>query len=299
MNKFNPLGLSQDGKTITLHRLDLDSMTQFPKYLKPDSTDWIEQNRDLIRVASVIDVETTGLEQERDEIIEVGVRQFQFNRETGEILSIGNFYSAFQDPGFPLSEEIQNLTGITDELVKGQKIHWETLDQCLGRSHLIIAHNASFDRPFIDAKSKVSSEKIWGCSLKQIDWAKKGLSSQKLEALCHSHGFFNDAHRALSDADSLIYLLSLTDQNLQTPYFFELITEARKPSVMVHAKFAPFEVKDALRGRKYRWDPTQKVWSKVISKDLADQETEWLTTEIYQGKFRGQIEEILPKDQFK
>jgi DNA polymerase-3 subunit epsilon len=296
MSTFQWIGKSADGNTITLKRLDIETMFQFPNYVTPE---WIEANRESIRTGAVLDVETTGLSQDTDQIIEIGIRQFLFNRETGEILSLNAAYSAFQDPGVPLSPEITVLTGITDEMVKGQHINWDQVESILSTSNIVIAHNASFDRPFIDAKSPISNEKIWACSLKQVDWSAKGLPSQKLDVLSIYHGFFNGSHRALNDADSLLYLLSQHDQKLKSPYFFELLNEARKPMVIMHANFAPFEVKDALRDRKYRWNAQAKVWSKRLPKEDLRDETEWLTQEVYRGNFRGQVEEISAKDQFK
>jgi DNA polymerase-3 subunit epsilon len=289
MMSFNWIGKSTDGKTITLHRLEMDSMFKFAP--APHS--------DAIRTGAVLDVETTGLSHEQDQIIEVGIRKFKFNRDTGEVISLEAGYSAFQDPGVALSEEIKILTGITDEMLKGQSIDWTEVEKILADCHVLIAHNASFDRPFVDAKTAVSAEKIWACSLRQVDWSRKGLPSQKLDVLSLYHGFFNDAHRALSDADTLLYLLNQKDQKLGTPYLLELITEARKPMVNVFANSAPFETKDMLRERKYRWNPQEKVWSKKISKDDLDQEVEWLTENIYQGGFRGMTVDIPAKDQFK
>jgi len=286
---FKWVGKSEDGKTITLRKLEIDSAFEPKPYPSPD----------LVRVGTILDVETTGLSKEVDQIIEIGIRQFHFNRETGEVLSLGESYSAFQDPGCALSEEITILTGITDEMLAGQSISWEKVNQLLTESQIVIAHNASFDRPFIDAKSNISSEKVWGCSLNQIDWAKKGLPSQKLDVLSLYHGFFNDSHRALHDAESLLFLLSMKDQNTHSPYLLELITEARKPAVIVYAVSAPFESKDLLRERRYRWNQTERVWSKRISKELLDAEVEWLSGSVYFGAFRGKTLEIPAKDQFK
>ena len=296
MSIFNRVGKSEDGKTITLKRLEIETMFCFPDYA---NSEWLRSHSDLVRSGAVLDVETTGLSQESDQIIEIGIRQFQFNRETGEILALGDSYCEFQDPGVPISDEVKVLTGISDEMVKGKNIEWNAVNRILDSSQIIIAHNASFDRPFIDARSHVSSEKIWACSLRQVDWTRKGLPSQKLDVLSFYHGFFNDSHRALNDADSLLYLLSLEDQQNKVPYFLELITEARKPMALVFATGAPFETKDALRERKYRWNPQEKVWSKRLAKDLVASETEWLSLEIYRGTFRGRIDEIQAKDQFK
>ena len=284
---FNWIGKSADGKSVALHQLE-NHHFKFSPCTKPD----------LIRVGSVVDVETTGLNQSEDQVIEIGVRQFQFNRETGELIALGASYSAFQDPGIPISAEVTSLTGITDEMVKGQKINWSKVDELLGTSHIVIAHNAGFDRPFVDQLSSVSSKKIWGCSFRQIDWAAQGFSTQKLEVLSIYHGFFNDAHRALSDADSLLYLLSQKSKN-GSPYLQELLNQARKVTVQMIASQSPFESKDHLRLRNYRWDAQNKYWAKEIEKDLLENELKWLEEVVYQGAFRGRHLEIQPVDHFK
>ncbi len=292
---FQWIGKSSDGKTVTLHRLEPHHF-QFPEYY---SLEWEAANPDSVRVGSILDVETTGLNQSQDQVIEIGVRQFKFNRITGEVLSFGESYASFQDPGIPLSQEVTAITGITDEMVKGQLIDWSAVDQLLINSSIIIAHNAGFDRPFIDRFSEVSPKKVWGCSFKQIDWESKGYTSQKLEVLSIYHGFFNDSHRALSDSDSLIYLLSLKNQMDGNPYLLELLNQARKTMVNVIASQSPFESKDHLKNRNYRWDAPNRHWYKLIEKDELADELRWLEEVVYLGTFKGRHQEIPPVDQFK
>src|SRR5690606_10885352 len=111
-----------------------------------------------------------------------------------------------------------------------QSIDWKIVENLLEKCQIIIAHNASFDRPFIDKLSMVSKNKIWGCSLNQIDWNSFGFPVRKLDVLSIYHGFFTDAHRALHDADALIYLLSLKNHKTQASYLFELLVNAQKPT---------------------------------------------------------------------
>ena len=291
-SKFKWIGKSDDGKTVTLRQLE-EGMFRFP----PLSIDNLDA--DVVKTGAVVDVETSGLSYERDHIIEIGVRKFKFNRLTGEVLSLDTSYAAFQDPGIPLSEEVTALTGITDDMVRGQKIDWNLVNQILGESQIVIAHNASFDRPFIDLHSTVSQEKIWGCSFKQVNWNAKGFPSQKLEILNIYHGFFTDSHRALNDSDALLYLLSHTDAATSQPYLFELLQNAKKVTVHVVAAGAPFESKDHLRLRSYRWDAQNKFWHRHIFKDELNAELEWLEQTVYQGKFRGRLEEIPITQNFK
>jgi DNA polymerase-3 subunit epsilon len=284
---FNWIGKSEDGKTVVLNRLE-EHHFKFSK-----------ASPELVRTGAVVDVETTGLNYTQDHIIEIGIRLFQFNRETGELLSLGASYSSFQDPGQSISAEVTSITGITDAMVKGQKIDWTKVDELLGASQIIIAHNASFDRPFIDQKSVCSTKKIWGCSLRQIDWSAKGFTSQKLDVLSIYHGFFNDAHRALSDADSLLYLLSLKNDEKHGTYLHELLGQARKITIQMIASQSPFESKDHLRLRNYRWDAQNKYWSKEIDQEQLQDELKWLEEVVYQGAFRGRYTEIQPVDHFK
>lgn len=278
-----------------LHRLDQERF-KFPQYFTPE---WEQSSSENIQIGAAIDVETTGLFHERDKVIEMGIRLFKFHKISGEILSLESSYSAFQDPKSPLSEEIKSLTGISNEMLAGQSIDWNLVNDLLQKTQIIVAHNAAFDRPFIDRSTSVSSQKIWGCSLKQIDWKKKGFPSPKLDLLNIYHGFFTESHRALNDADALVHLLSFTDESTKSPYLKEILDNAIKPSIFMVASNSPFESKELLKGRNYRWDGQNKYWSKQIPKEHLPTEISWLEEKVYSGTFRGRYLEIQPTDNFK
>jgi DNA polymerase-3 subunit epsilon len=292
---FRWIGKSEDGASVNLHRLE-GCPVQTPFYATPG---WIDINADIVRTGIVLDTETTGLNHAEDAIIEIGLRQFLFNRQTGEVLGLSKAYSSFQDPGRAIPAEITELTGITDEMVAGKSIEWNVVDALLEEASIIIAHNARFDRPFIDKKSKVSREKVWGCSIKQISWRDQGFTSSKLELLNIYHGFFTDSHRAINDVDALLYLLSLHESGSEKPYLQELLTNAKKSQTHVIATSAPFETKDQLKGRGYSWDNQNKFWNKVINKEVLNEEIKWLEESVYFGSFRGITREIALADNFK
>lgn len=291
---FDWVGKSVDGATVILRKFTGDF--KGASYATPE---WLAAHADRVRIGAVIDVETTGLNKKSDVVIEIGVRQFLFNKITGELLKAGDSYSAFQDPGRPLSDEIKRLTGLNDEMLKGHTIDWNKVDRLLAESNIIIAHNASFDRPFIERNSTVSPTKSWGCSVKQVDWTSKGYPSQKLEILSIFHGYFVDAHRALHDADALLHLLSHADAQSRKPYLDELLRNARRPLVKVVASHAPFESKDFLKERGYSWDTTGRVWHKMIFKETLETEVAWMESIVYNGTFRGSTVEIAIVDNFK
>ncbi len=292
---FRWIGKSLDGKTVTLNRLE-GCPVQVPPYATPD---WIKNNADIVRAGAVLDVETTGLNQNEDAIIEIGLRQFLFNRNTGEVLALGKSYCSFQDPGRAIPAEISELTGITDEMVAGQNIDWNTVNALLEECSVVIAHNARFDRPFIDRKSKISTERVWACSVKQIDWSLKGFTSSKLELLNIYHGFFTDSHRAINDVEALLYLLSLPEAQTNKPYLWELLNNARRPMTQIVATAAPFEAKDHLKGRGYSWDNLNRFWAKIIFKDEIPAEMAWLEERVYCGPFGGLTRDIALVDGFK
>lgn len=284
---FEWIGKSKDGETIVLKRFSGDF--RVADYATPS---WIEMNAELVRTGAVLDTETTGMNRRSDKVIEIGLRTFQFNKQTGELLSLRDSYSGLEDPGTPLSPEIQLITGLTDDDVRGKQIDWKEVDRLISASDIIIAHNASFDRPFVEKKSTASQKKIWGCSVKQIDWLKRGFPSAKLELLSVWHGFFTDAHRALNDADALLNVLSYGA-------LIELLNNAKKPQVKMVATNSPFESKDALKERGYSWDSDARVWKKTILKEGFEEELGWMEKAVYGGTFRGQAIDIPLFDNFK
>lgn len=293
---FRWIGQNTEKTEVLLKNI---SQLQIPvaAYATPE---WLTQNADLVVTAAVLDLETTGLYYQEEEIIEIGIQLFQYNQKNGDLLKLLEAYESFQEPKKKLRSEISVITGITDEMLIGQKIDWQKVDALLNQADLLIAHNARFDRPFLDQKSKVSPTKIWGCSLKQIDWMKRGYTSSKLELLSIYHGFFTQAHRALKDAQALLYLLAQTDPlDERQNYLAELIVEAKKPLVHVIALSAPFETKDLLKRRGYSWDNQNKFWSKVIMEAQNSSETKWLEENVYLGPFRGLTRDIQLSETFK
>ena len=287
-------GLSSDGRTITLQRFE--GKITVPDYA---TEQWLATHSAQIGTAAALDVETTGLSHQKAEVIEIGIRKFHFNRETFEIVKLGDGFQAFQQPEGPITPEIEKLTGITDEMVRGKAIDWSAVADFITPCEFMVAHNARFDRPFIDSKAPISNQKLWACSYTHMDWSGKGFAVGKLEILAAYHGFFYGAHRALEDSDVVVNLLSMKDAETGVPYFRELIENAEKPYVEVLAIGAPFDSKDHLKGRGYKWDNQNRFWKKVILDEARSQEVEWLESIVYNGGFRGKMREIAPTSQFQ
>ena len=68
-----------------------------------------------------------------------------------------------------------------------------------------------------------------------------------------------------------------------------LLENARSTDLNVSALNSPFESKDALKARGYRWNPEKKVWSTTVTEaDLASEKA-WLKEAVYSGR-AGRVE---------
>lgn len=231
-----------------------------------------------LRVAVALDVETTGLGEDA-KVIELAMRRFRYDAE-GRIVEIGRAWSWREDPGEPLSVEVIRLTGITDQDLVGRRIDDRMAVGILEGANLVIAHNAAFDRPRVEARLESLPTLRWACSYTEIDWRDAGFEGRSLGWLCAQAGFFFDAHRAQADVDAVITLLR-HERTDGRPLMWELDDNAARDSHLIEAVGAAYGVKDALRRRGYRWNPSAQVWwREVADRDLMAEEF-WLATEVY------------------
>lgn len=99
--------------------------------------------------AIYLDLETTGLNPDLDEIIEIGMVPFTYGTE-GQIYSVEAPYSKLREPSEPLSEEVTKVNNITNDMVSGKAIDPNEVFDFVKKAGLIIAHNANFDRVFLE-----------------------------------------------------------------------------------------------------------------------------------------------------
>ena len=98
-------------------------------------------------------------------------------------------------------------------MIRNHTIDWNHVHNIINDSDIIVAHNAQFDRGFLDRYLPVSKEKLWACSHRDIDWLNRGFVKQSLELLSIWHGFYYESHRAMNDVDALIHLLTHNSYN--------------------------------------------------------------------------------------
>lgn len=223
---------------------------------------WTDKATDgvSLKVGAFVDVETTGLDHKTDEVIELGIVLFTYDK-AGVIHTVGDAYQSFNQPGKPIPPNITELTGITDAMVAGKKIDAAEIDELIGVANFVIAHHAAFDRKFIEKVCPIAATKPWGCSMEQIPWKAEGWNGRALEYLLMRAGYFYEAHRAEDDCFAGIRLLSTTLPRSGKSAMAALREAAAKPIIRLTAEGSPFEVKDTLKARGYDWNPDSKAWT--------------------------------------
>ena len=173
--------------------------------------------------AAVVDVETTGFSHSNDEVVELGLLLFSFDRVTGAPVEIVAEYNGLRDPGRPIPPDATKQHGLRWEDVRGHALDADQVRAILTRTELIIAHNARFDRGFVVRLFPEAASIKWACSMDGVGWYRKGFSSKGLQQLLAQHRIAVDVtHRALADARNTLALLSVA-QSSGVTYLAELL----------------------------------------------------------------------------
>ena len=169
----------------------------------------IDDDADIVRRAKgetidesayvVLDVETTGLNTFRDEIIEIGAVRYEDGKEVAE-------FSELIDPGRPLPEEITKLTGITPAMLEGRRRLADVMPDfarfCEGA--VLCAHNASFDMAFFKRAFALIGRTFDFTALDTLALSRNlypHFKNHKLGHICKMLDIsLDNAHRAVHDA---------------------------------------------------------------------------------------------------
>lgn len=159
----------------------------------------------MIRTYICFDLETTGLNVESDEIIEVGAVKVVEGRLTEQFTCFVNIHK-------PLSPFISDLTGISDAMLQRegyekQAVIEEFVKFCDGYD--LLGHNLMFDYKFMKTAASFYGLPFEKNGIDTLDLARKflpDLPNKKLGSLCEHYQYRNEkAHRAVYDAKATAY----------------------------------------------------------------------------------------------
>jgi len=233
-----------------------------------------------------LDSETTGLDTSTAAVIELGMVPFDYS-SSGQLLTVhhDHILNQFNDPGIAIPPEVVELTGITDDMVAGQRIDPVAVDVLVNSASLIVAHNAGFDRPVVERHWPIFANRNWACSVADIPWKQEGIGSAKLDYLAMQLGFFFEGHRTSNDCLAGVEILGVTLPKSGHSALRVLLDNARATTIRIRAIDAPFDAKDDLKGRGYTWHPgapgIDKAWWKDIPEMNVADELNWLGAEVF------------------
>jgi len=250
----------------------------------PHITEYSAPDASEKHIGLYLDGETTGLNPREHKLIELSIVAFEFSSD-GKIYRIIEDGDWFEDPGHPLTAEISNLTGISDDDVRGKSFPESDIKTLAERAVLVIAHNADFDREFVERRFPgIFEQKFWADSMGDVPWKSDGHRSQRLEHLLLHYGFFYKAHRANIDCRAGIHLLTQTLASANATGFELLLGKARSRTTRIFAHDAPFEKKGALYDRGYVWSKGEngrpKAWWREVDANTTDEEIAWLWANV-------------------
>ena len=175
---------------------DKDKKQEYSLFVEQDYICSLLRNRSFV----VFDTETTGLDRDKDRVIEIGAIKI----ENGEITEV---FETLIDPKIPIPQEASNINHITDEMVTSSPYFEDAIVEFLDftRNCSIVGQNVGFDIAFIkrqanEAGYKFNPEKVYDT----LDFARKlspGERTYRLSSLCKRYGVsLENAHRACDDA---------------------------------------------------------------------------------------------------
>lgn len=185
--------------------------------LIPGMEGYMVDSADIVRHADsrpidspvvVFDFETTGLSPKHDRIIEIGAVKLVGS-------DIVDSFQVMVDPGRPLDEKIVEITGITDQMLIGQRKAEEVLPEFMAfvGDAVLAAHNAKFDTAFLKQELKRIGMSYHAPVLDTLLMAQKlypEMSRYRLGTLCKALGVsLKNAHRAVHDAKATAECLAI------------------------------------------------------------------------------------------
>ena len=150
----------------------------------------------------VLDFETSGLSPDNgDRPIEVGAVRIEEGTLTGR-------FQMLMNPGFRINSLITQITGINNHMLKDAPGCAEVMREFADflKTDNLIAHNASFDRRFLDTELKRINRNYPGefaCSLLISRRLYQEIPNHQLETLIKYKNIPSDGqfHRALADSE--------------------------------------------------------------------------------------------------
>jgi len=253
---------------------------------------------DRLPVLAILDVETSGLDPAVSEITEVSVALYSLSaahgRESGLLRTLSTlWHPGLNSPRLVLSDvdDTEVITGISSQgyLTGADAVRRFDMRSGDGCAMLvswlksqdvvaIAAHNAAFDRAFIDRLLPADLREGGENPKRWLDtsftspwkWASFRRANTNLRDLVLAHGLgISSAHRAGADVDMLVRCLDLYKRDLRTDLVTDLWEaskslwwDADNPPLLITAEVA-YANREIPKSLGLTWSQSTKTWSRM------------------------------------
>jgi DNA polymerase-3 subunit epsilon len=212
------------------------------------------------RLALIVDVETTGLDVEHDQPIEVAA--ILYNIEHRAIAAQISYLLPV------LENKVEAINGIPAALTRSARTDFISFEDAVftlwRMADVVIAHNADFDRAWFEQMGLFGvlyDAKPWLCTLRDFRWGIPGLRpNPSLTDLALAHGVpVWEVHRALPDCT---YLASVFSKRTDLA---ALIEDARTPQFLYEAVVG-FADKEKAKAAGFQWSANghERTWTRKL-----------------------------------
>ena len=208
-------------------------------------------------IICVIDTETTGLDPTKDSVIEIAFARYVFTEDGLSLIECGSTLINCDD------NPAQTVNHISPALTKLRCSSVNHVLDAILASDYVVAHNANFDKPFVERLFNSYSEEIekqsWICTLEDFEWDEK--ESRKLAYLCNDRNLVCTIgkHRAMIDVLMLAELIAHEGYDR----FKNAVEYATLPRFEVVANVA-YAQKDKAKEKRFRWNVDKKRWEREV-----------------------------------
>lgn len=204
-----------------------------------------------------LDFETTGLDFEKDRVIEIGAVLYS----TGQKKCMENFGCLVKSE-VRVTDEITKITGIHQSAL--DKFGWEETDafdylQCIMEQadafvgHNVIRFDSKMYKAGVSRLNLKAVNKPWMDTMIDI----KGHEGKKLSYLAADHGILNlFPHSAMADCQTVLTIIEKYDIDV-------IVERSKTPTVYIQAHHKRYE-NELVKKQKFRWNPDHKIWWKAV-----------------------------------
>jgi DNA polymerase III subunit epsilon len=185
----------------------------------------------MLPIITFLDLETTGATPLRDRITEIALVRFENGVEVARWQTLVN-------PQTSIPPFIQQLTGITNEMVKDAPTFSEVADKLLAylEGSVLAAHNVRFDHGFLKSEYRRIGQTLRQRVLCTVKLSRKLYPEHRghgLDAIMQRHQLTTESrHRAMGDVELMIGFVNSAQNELGIERVKEIAAElSKQPSL--------------------------------------------------------------------